>query len=172
MQLNTISLMLVMALVGCEDAGPAATDAALADGAVDAAVADAPPLDAPMFCDSETRDDPYAPGMIKLGPNGYEFKLVTSTPGPPRKGNNTWVVQISHPAPVDGLALTVVPFMPDHGHGTAVVPVITPAASGTYSIAPVNLFMTGLWSVRITARAAAGSAELDHADFLFCVNSP
>ncbi len=173
MQLRTIVTALALAS-GCDAAEPVAADAAagaLDAGALDAAV-DAPPIDAPGFCDSETRDDRYAPGMVKLGPAGYEFKLVSSTPGPPRKGNNAWVIQVSHPDPVDGLALSAVPYMPDHGHGTAVVPVITAAGNGTYTISPVNLFMTGLWSVRLTAReAGAGGAELDHADYLFCVSS-
>ncbi len=110
--------------------------------------------------------------MVKIGANGYEFKLVSSTPAPPQKGNNAWVVQISHPGPLDGATLSIVPFMPDHGHGTAVVAVVTPTANGTYNVSPVNLFMTGLWSVRINILdPSAGNAELDHVAFLFCVSS-
>lgn len=156
-------------LPACHDAPPATPDATTPD----AAPADAPPIDgAPKFCDAETRDDTYTPGMVKLGANGYEFELVSSTPGPPRKGNNAWVLQLRHPAPLDGLHLRVVPFMPDHGHGTAVQAVVTPAGNGTYDVSPVNLFMTGFWSVGIDALdPAAGDAVLDHVAFLFCVNA-
>lgn len=161
-----------IALGACTGSGHGAHDAALPDTApVDAAI-DAIPVDAPRFCDSETRDDPYGAGLTKIGANGYSVVLVSSTPAPPQKGNNTWVVQVRHPDPIDGLHLRVVPFMPDHGHGTAVVPVITPGANGTYTAAPVNLFMTGFWSTRIDLLDAAnGDAELDHVAFLFCVQA-
>jgi len=168
---HVATVALAVAIGACRQAEQPG-DAAQADALRSDAAVDAIPIDAPKFCDSETRDDTYAAGLTKVGANGYSIVLVSSTPAPPQKGNNAWVVQVLHPAPVDGLHLRVVPFMPDHGHGTAVVPVITPAANGTYNVSPVNLFMTGFWSVRIDLLDAANQdTELDHAAFLFCVSS-
>ena len=170
--MNALALVLATTAACKDDARPATADAPEADAVATDAAVDAVPIDAPRFCDSETRDDTYTPGMVKVGVNGYAFTLVSSVPAPPQKGNNAWVVQISHPDPVDGINLSVVPFMPDHGHGTAVQAVVTPTTNGTYNISPVNLFMTGFWSVRINVLdPAAGNAELDHVAFLFCVNS-
>lgn len=169
-----VSLVFAFALApsACKDSGQSAPDATLLDAFTSDAARDAIPPDAPKFCDSETRDDTYSAGLTKVGGNGYSVVLLSSTPAPPQKGNNAWVVQVNHPGPIDGLHLRVVPFMPDHGHGTAVIPVITPGANGTYNISPVNLFMTGFWSTRIDLLDASnGDAELDHVAFLFCVNS-
>ncbi|MCX5741378.1 MAG: FixH family protein [Proteobacteria bacterium] len=175
MQLSHALLAFTLAITpACKGDASPTTDAAVAVDtpvAIDAMI-DGATIDGPKFCDSETRDDVYVPGMIKVGDNGYAFELVSSTPGPPPKGNSAWVVRIRHPDPIDNLALTIVPFMPDHGHGTSVQAVITPMANGTYGIAPVNLFMTGFWSVRIgIADQATPATELDHVAFLWCVSS-
>ena len=70
--------------------------------------------------------------------------------------------------PLDGVTIDVVPFMPDHGHGTSIDAVVTPADSGAgeYSISRVNLWMPGLWQV--TLRTQAGGAT-DDVVLAFCI---
>jgi len=170
--------LLALALAGvvaCDDhAAPPALDAA-----VDAAV-DAPPdapidaaVDAPSVCDRETRADTYQPGMTRTGAAGFTAALLASVPGPPPRGNSAWDLRLTDAAAVarDDLALRITPFMPDHGHGTAVVAHVTAAgADGRYHVAPVNLWMPGLWSIRVAvADAAAPTVELDAITFWFCV---
>jgi YtkA-like len=59
-------------------------------------------------------------------------------------------------APVDGLAITVVPWMPDMGHGASVTPTVTATGGGRYVVSDVELFMPGKWELRTTI---AGPAE-------------
>jgi hypothetical protein len=57
--------------------------------------------------------------------------------------------------PVDGLTLSPVPWMPVMGHGSSVVPVVTPEGGGRYTISNVELFMPGAWELRTTISGAA-----------------
>ena len=103
-------------------------------------------------CAQESRADVYVSGMQAAGSNGYKVKLMTSTPAPPSKGNNTWALQLldSGDTPIDGATLDVTPFMPDHGHGTPIGTAVTPGGSnGEYSAEPVNLWMPGYWEVTV-----------------------
>ena len=84
-------------------------------------------------------------------------KLLSSTPGPPVKGYNTWVIEIAETATgvaMEGLDVTVEPYMPDHEHPTTPVGV-EPAPPAAYSLYPVNLFMSGVWEVRMTISGAS-----------------
>ena len=56
--------------------------------------------------------------------------------------------------PVTGLGLTVVPWMPAHGHGTSVNPMVTEATPGTFVASPLYLFMPGSWELRMTTTGA------------------
>ncbi len=169
---STTLAVVTLVIAACDSTGSKVDDAApMSDAATDAtidAAADAR-IDAPGFCDNETRDDEYTPGMIKTGANGYDVLLLSSTPPPGAKGNEAWSIQVRDPsdAPRDGLTIQVIPYMPDHGHGTAVQAVVTPSANGTYGLDPLNLFMTGLWT--ITLRLVDG-AQLDEVVFTFCVD--
>ncbi len=167
--------ILALALVACDTPGaPASIDAAIdasIDAAVDATIDAA--TDAPSVCDRETRADTYQPGMTRTGDHGFTAALLGSVPGPPPRGNSAWDLRLTDAAAIarDDLALRITPFMPDHGHGTAVVAHVTAAgADGRYHVAPVNLWMPGLWSIRVAvADAAAPTVELDAITFWFCV---
>jgi hypothetical protein len=109
--------------------------------------------------------------MAKQSQDGkFTLQLQKSDPAPPAKGDNTWDIQLVDAlgAPVNGATIDVTPFMPDHGHGTAIDAVATPASSGEgeYSISPINLWMPGLWQV--TLRAEAGDAQ-DDVVLGFCI---
>lgn len=169
--------LLVAAVFACgDDAAPLVDAPASPDTAapIDAAPIDAPTIDAgpdaPSLCDSEERDDDYTPGLTKTGPAGYAVVLTESDPVPGRTGNYAWTIQVRDAAdqPVEGAVITARPFMPDHGHGTSPTPTVTPAGGGNYAISPINLFMSGYWTIRLTMRDGSG-ADLDVVTFAFCV---
>jgi hypothetical protein len=142
------ALMVAAAAPGCGSSSPGGTnqDASLLpdDGSF-------------LTCATDTRAVPYQPGMHVTSSAGtFTIKLLGSVPGPPVKGNNTWTVEIDEAgsgAPLDGIDLSVMPWMPDHGHGTTPV-AVTAAGSGTYTLAPVYLYMAGLWQIRLSIAAA------------------
>jgi len=63
-------------------------------------------------------------------------------------------------APVTGLALTIVPFMPAHGHGASVDPTVSESAPGVYVATPLDFFMAGHWEL-MTAISRTGQAGSD-----------
>jgi YtkA-like len=85
------------------------------------------------------------------------LRVTTSTEpaGAMVRGRNAIVfeiVAVSDGAPVDGLDLTMTPFMPSHAH---VAPEQPPSASlgqGRYRFDGVVLSMPGLWELRTTVR--------------------
>jgi hypothetical protein len=131
----------------------------------------APPPDAgvdagPIGCKNDPRVEAYAPGISKMGIQGtLRFELSASDPAPPSRGTNVWTVRTlgAGGAPVD-VTLTATPFMPDHGHGSSVVPQITKSADG-YRIEALYLFMPGVWRVLLDAQGA----QSDAAAFYFCI---
>lgn len=135
---------------------------AAADGGLDGG------LDGGVGCEDDARGQTYMPGMSQMGKlSTLKFELVTSDPGPPVKGNNSWLVKISDPSgnAVTGATLRVTPFMPDHGHGTAVKAKISESAKG-YTVTPLYLFMGGIWQVTIDATTDKLS---DSTVFSFCI---
>ena len=112
-------------------------------------------------------------GLAKGGESSrYEFKLMSSDPAPPARGDNTWVLQLSTMAapatPVSGASLTVTPFMPDHSHGSGDPVIVKPRTeAGQYELSPVNLWMPGLWEVTIQVNGS----ESDRTVFRFCIPS-
>lgn len=171
-------LSLLAALAGCGShsptgaAGASATGAG-ADASDDSAVAD-DALIGEVSCVDDTRVDHYTANLKKPGQKGiYTFQLSQSDPAPPAKGSNAFVLKIMG---ADGNAvsgqLLVSLKMPDHGHGTSVVPKVTfDAATASYTITPLYLFMAGVWRIQFDAYAGdpdAGPAT-DTVAFYFCV---
>jgi len=123
-------------------------------------------------CDTETRAVVYAPGMVATGNDAvYEIELVEATPAPPDKGDNSWLIEVrdaTTTTPTSAVDLVVTPFMPDHGHGSPITPVVTPGAGdGRFQIDSLNLWMPGLWEVRIDV--TDGDTATDLVVFPFCV---
>jgi hypothetical protein len=58
------------------------------------------------------------------------------------------VTDASTGASVDGLTVSMTPWMPAMGHGTSVTPVLTPLGQGRYVFTNVSLFMPGEWQLR------------------------
>ncbi len=121
-------------------------------------------------CEAEQRDEQFLAGMIKQGPGGTQVALTSATPAPPGRDDNAWQVDVSRAgAPLTGATVRVTPFMPDHRHGTSVAVVVTPDAAtpGRYDLAPINLWMPGLWEITIDVTPAGGVR--DSVLFRFCI---
>ncbi len=125
----------------------------------------------PALCASDARVQTFSPGMEQTGRSGmYKARLLEMAPAPAAKGDNGWTVQIvdGKGAPLDGAKLTVKPFMPDHGHGSSIVPLVTATGSeGKYTVTRLNLFMPGIW--QITVNVTSSAKTTDAIVFTFCV---
>jgi hypothetical protein len=120
-----------------------------------------------VTCDTETRAVTYQSVMpVRMQESSsagtYVLKLISNTftdsdgkttDQAPAKGVDVWNVEIDRAdsmAPVDGLTLTVVPYMPDHRHGTTPVGVMPVGSGGDYTINPLNLYMAGYWEITVS----------------------
>ncbi len=126
--------------------------------------------DIPFRCADEPRGQVYEPGMIASGNDSvFDVTLMEMTPAPPDKGAAAWTIELRTRAGVQvpDANIKVKPFMPDHGHGTAILPEIAPGtAAGQYQLDPVMLGMPGLWEIHIDATADGAT---DRITFSFCV---
>jgi YtkA-like protein len=123
-------------------------------------------------CSTITGTDQFAVGLQKPGEaNALTFTMVSGDPAPPARGDNTWVVQIdtqAAAAPVTNATIDVTPFMPAHQHGAGkAVQVMPMPTAGQYQLAPVNLWMPGVWETTINVTAPTA----DHVVFRFCIPS-
>jgi hypothetical protein len=70
------------------------------------------------------------------------------------------VTDASSGAGVDGLSMTMTPWMPSMGHGADTTPTLTALGQGHYVFTDVSLFMPGEWQLRTQiSGAASDSAE-------------
>lgn len=135
----------------------------------EASIADA--VVPPALCATDPRAQSFTPGMEQRGAAGvFRARLLEMAPSPAAKGDNGWTVQIvdANGAVVDAATVTVKPFMPDHGHGSAIVPQVTPVGrDGKFAVTRLNLFMPGIWQITLHVSVAGNAA--DSAVFTFCV---
>ncbi|MBL4636962.1 MAG: FixH family protein [Kofleriaceae bacterium] len=127
-------------------------------------------------CDEDTRDEAYFAGISKTGDNGITLAIMDSDNAPPAKGDNVWRVKITDATDMalSGMTIKSGTWMPDHSHGSPVVPTITEEGNGEYTIDPVNLFMPGYWEVTLSAVDPGGAGPdddmiLDSVVFKFCI---
>ncbi|EYF07458.1 auxin-binding protein [Chondromyces apiculatus DSM 436] len=122
-------------------------------------------------CEGETRSDVYSAGMEVPSEGGsFSVRLVEATPGPPAKGENSWTLLVLDGAgqAVEGVTLTVTPWMPDHNHGSPAPPTVRATVTpGEYEVSAIDLIMAGFWEVTVDIAPEGG--EPDSAVFGFCV---
>jgi hypothetical protein len=132
--------------------------------------AGASPSDAgSVGCETDSRVLAYVPGVSVVDTAGDRtYALEQGSPSPPARGDNTWQVKVTDSSgqPLANLPLGAAAFMPDHGHGSSVVPQVTPNADGTYSVGPLYFFMPGVW--RVTLSDVDGGAA-QNGVFFFCI---
>jgi hypothetical protein len=143
----------------------------------DAAVDNGSTLDTgQVSCLNDPRVDNYAAGLQRKGTAGaIVFRIARSDPAPPAKGTNTFVLQtFDNTGALTMVNLGVNLMMPDHGHGTSVVPTITlDSATQSFTVTPLYLFMAGVWRIDFQAFSTAADAGagtlVDSASFFFCI---
>jgi hypothetical protein len=123
-------------------------------------------------CDTDPRAETYSAGLSAAATDGtVKVSFVDAMPTPPTKGMNTWTIQLSdaNGQPMNGATIAVLPFMPDHGHGSSITPQVTPMpTAGNYQVSLLDLFMPGIWDVTFTITPSSGPAET--LKFTFCVD--
>lgn len=120
-------------------------------------------------CETETRAVEYMPGLTRTSASGaWQAVLVTSEPGPPIKGTNTWTMKVLDAAGAahDDITVTARTFMPDHNHGSTIKAHVTPTGDGRYRVTPLYLYMPGLWQVTLDVETADGP---DSVMFPICI---
>lgn len=125
--------------------------------------------DAGVNCTTESRGQSYLAGMVAVGQGGMKIELTTAAPAPPSRFDNAWTVRVldSSDQPAEGITLEVTPYMPDHGHGTPIVAEVTAGQGvGVFDVSPINLWMPGLWEVRMEVE---GTDLSDRMVFSFCI---
>ena len=97
-------------------------------------------------------DFPSAPLTTVTTDGGLEVAVRSCPNQPPTRGLDELQYTVTTPsgAPEDGLTMTVVPWMPDMGHGGSVTPVVTPEGHGVYLVTDVYFYMPGPWQLRTT----------------------
>jgi len=122
----------------------------------------------PGTCEADARKDVYAAGLTKKA-SSLTVALLASSPSPPAKSMNAFTLRITDAggAPVDGATVAVTPYMPDHAHGTNVVPEVAAKGDGTYEVSKIYLVMPGFW--RITVTVTTPGAAPQEVAFSFCV---
>jgi hypothetical protein len=106
--------------------------------------------------------------VVTSDTGGYTVSVHSAPDAMPTRGVNTLrldVTRVADGAPVSGLELDVVPWMPAHGHGASVKPTVAPGSvPGSYTVSNVALFMPGLWEIRTTIGGGAGGHDAPQFD--------
>jgi len=120
-------------------------------------------------CATDSRKDIYTAGLSKQG-TGLTVKVMDATPAPPSKGTNVMTFQVLDAAGkgVTGATVAVTPFMPDHGHGSAVVPIVKDAGDGKYTVEKIYLSMAGLWTLTVKVEMPGQGPQ--EVSFAFCLD--
>lgn len=111
-------------------------------------------------CNGDARAVAFTAGMTVASADGaVKVKVLSGDPQTPARGDNRWTVELYDGADqkLSGAALAVVPFMPDHGHGSAKTPVVTSGADGSYEVTPLNFSMPGVWRVTFEVTSSGGT---------------
>jgi hypothetical protein len=118
---------------------------------------------------SSESPDVYFAGLSRMTEDcRFLVELVQISPTPKYTELYTWRVRVQEEPGTytDSVTVAAEPRMPAHGHGTA--PPVTQALledDGSYTLSKLNLFMAGVWRVRVTVTAADGTA--DNVNFFF-----
>ena len=106
-----------------------------------------------------------APAVTVASASGALSVSVWWSPAQPTVGYDAGQLAITDQtgAPVAGATLTVVPWMPAHGHGASVQASITETAPGVYAATPLDFYMSGAWVLRTRIQRAgdSGSESID-----------
>jgi hypothetical protein len=104
--------------------------------------------DASGGADAAFPDAPYATVTTESGT--LRIAVRTAPAQPPPRGVITVEYTITDPSgrALDGLDVSVTPWMPEMGHGASVEPAIEPLGEGRYRVSNLALYMPGRWELR------------------------
>lgn len=105
-------------------------------------------------CEEEDRAVPVELNVDLEGEGGsLVFQMLSLDPEPVDLGANDWSVHVSDAAGVaqEGCALTVTPWMPDHGHGSNEPEGTAGSEPGQYLIEGIEFIMPGYWTASLSA---------------------
>ena len=139
-----------------------------ADTADDVSADDAGDDGTTSRCANETRADDFAAGLSKDG-TAFRVTVDVAEPADPIRGDNAWTLMITdlEGNPIEGVIVDAKPWMPDHGHGTAVEEELIDMGGGAYEVSPLNLFMAGYWEVHLELSTA--DVDMDEVMIGVCV---
>jgi hypothetical protein len=103
---------------------------------------------------------PGAPTLTLASASGQLSIGVWWSPPQPTVGYDATQLEITDitGAPVTGLTLAIIPWMPAHGHGASVVPTVSETAPGVYVATPLDFFMAGDWELMTAINRSTGDA--------------
>ncbi len=110
-----------------------------------------------------------APALTMPSASGQLTVAVWWSPPQPTVGYDAAQLAVTDATgtPVTGLTLTIVPWMPAHGHGASVEPAVSEATPGVYLATPLDFYMAGNWELRTAvarspdAGDGAGTGAID-----------
>ena len=124
----------------------------------------------PGICDGETRGDPYIEGLSKTCElETCSVALSAVAPTTPDLGSNDWEIVVSGPEgkPSGECSVVLVPWMPEHGHGSNEPQGVAGANPGVFSLSDLRITMPGYWE--FTLEVTCPDQPLDQAEFGFCI---
>ncbi len=106
---------------------------------------------------------PGAPALTTASASGQLTVGVWWSPPQPSVGYDAAQFSITdaNGAPVPGLTLTIVPWMPAYGHGASVAPTVSETMPGVYVATPLDFFMAGNWELRTAIGRATDGGNSD-----------
>jgi|HubBroStandDraft_6_1064221.scaffolds.fasta_scaffold512822_2 hypothetical protein len=123
-------------------------------------------------CATDPRGQHYAVGLSGASTDGsLKMSFVDASPAPPAEGENYWTLKVTDGsgAPLTGASFNVKPWMPDHLHGSSIVPEMTPMSeAGVYHVGILEFFMPGIWQTTFTLEQDSGPPEA--VVFTFCIS--
>jgi hypothetical protein len=122
-------------------------------------------------CDNEERAMEYASGLELTSENEiFRARLMDAMPAPPARYINDWSLEfeLTDGGSLEDVEIEIIPWMPDHNHGSAAPITIAANEDGSVSATGIDLFMVGYWEVHIDLTAADESWN-DRVTYSFCV---
>ena len=107
-----------------------------------------------VACSSQS--DPASQELLDLkSEKGLFYASFTPDPDPPTTGENALEISLADPnrQPVAQASIEIEPWMPGHGHGTPIVPVVTDLGAGKYHAQKIDFMMPGFWELTVGVRS-------------------
>ena len=99
----------------------------------------------------------------------YQIKLLSLDPNPPERGENKWRFKLSSADSQESLTdceIILVPYMPEHGHGSPKEPELSELGGGEYEFSDIVFTMPGLWSMEFDVSCGGFMQEKVLIDFI------